>query len=157
MSQNAHTASTYLQTQVMTASPAELRLMLIDGAVKFARQGRDGLAAGDYGAAHTGFSRCRNILMELISSMRPEIDPDLCARMSALYTFMFNQLVRAGQDRDTDAADKVIELLEYDRQTWTMLIERLARERAGGAPEGNGDPAPADASSSERRSISVEG
>ena len=38
----------YLKTKVMTAGPAELRLMLFDGALKFAEQGRKGLADKDY-------------------------------------------------------------------------------------------------------------
>ena len=40
-------SNAYLRTKVMTASPAELRLMLLDGAIKFANQAREGLQAKD--------------------------------------------------------------------------------------------------------------
>jgi flagellar protein FliS len=123
-------AAAYLQTKVMSASPEELRLMLLDGAIKFCRQGRDGLAAKNYETCHHGFSRCRAILVELISSMRTEIDPALCERLTALYVFMINQLIEASHTRNHAPADKVIELLEYDRETWVQLMERLAQERA---------------------------
>ena len=33
----------YLRTRVLTASPEELRLMLLDGALKYAMQAREGL------------------------------------------------------------------------------------------------------------------
>ncbi len=134
-------AAAYLQTKVMSASPEELRLMLLDGAIKFCRQGRDGLAAKNFEACHNGFSRCRAILVELISSMRTEIDPALCERLTALYVFMINQLIEASHTKTTGPADKVIELLEYDRETWVQLMARLAedqtaeaRARASAAP-----------------------
>ncbi len=120
----------YLRTKVLTAGPEESRLMLLDGAVKFARQGRDGLARKDWEAVFNGFSRCRNILVELLSGMRPEVDPELCRRMSTLYTFMYTQLMDASYEKDVAKADRVIELLEYDRRTWAMLVEKLTRERA---------------------------
>jgi flagellar protein FliS len=123
------TASAYLTTKVMTASPEELRLMLLDGAIKFTRQGREGLAAKNFEMVHHGFSRARSILLELVNSMRREVDPALCDRLSGLYMFMFRELFEAGHSRDVARADKVIELLEYDRETWLLLIEQLVRER----------------------------
>ena len=50
MSKPQDNANAYLRTQVMSASPAELRMMLLDGAVKFARQGRQGLAEQNHDA-----------------------------------------------------------------------------------------------------------
>ncbi|MGD9690547.1 MAG: flagellar export chaperone FliS [Phycisphaerales bacterium] len=119
----------YLETKVLTASPEELRLMLLDGAIKFCRQGRDALQAKDFAGCHEGFSRCRAILVELVSSMRTEIDPGLCERLSALYLFMIGQLVESSHARDASKADRVIELLEYDRETWVMLMRKLSEEK----------------------------
>lgn len=108
--------------------------MLLDGAIKFARQGRDGLVAKNYDLVHTGFSRCRSILLELVNSMRPEVDPELCARLSGLYMFMFRELLEASHERNAARADKVIELLEYDRETWVLLMQKLGQEKqAAGA------------------------
>lgn len=119
----------YLETKVLTATPEELRLMLLDGAIKFCKQGHEALVRKDFAACHEGYSRCRAILVELISSMRREIDADLCERLTALYVFMINQLIESSHSRDASKAEKVIELLEYDRETWVMLMEKLAAER----------------------------
>ncbi|MGQ0627667.1 MAG: flagellar export chaperone FliS [Phycisphaerales bacterium] len=126
-------ADAYLSTKVLTASPEELRLMLLDGAIKFARQGRDGLAEGNFEACHQGYSRCRAILLELISSMRTEVDPDLCSRLRGLYTFMYRELLESSLVKDLARADKVIELLEYDRESWTMLMDQLSRDKLSAA------------------------
>ncbi len=141
----------YLKTKVMTADPAQLRLMLFDGALKFAEQGRQGLAARDYEAAFNGISRCQQILAELISSLNPQHAPELCQKLAGLYTFMVTRLMAASHQRDPAIVEEVIKLLEYERTTWTMLLEKLARETAAptdtptppaaaGAPPSPNDP-----------------
>ena len=134
----ASNANAYLRTKVMSASPEELRLMLLDGALKFARQGREGLANSDYEASYTGFSQCRAIIVELISSMRPETAPELCERVRGVYTFMYNELVSGSFEKDVEKIDTVIELLEYERETWRLLMDKLEEERrnAGGPADG---------------------
>ncbi len=118
----------YLKTKVMTADPAELRLMLFDGALKFAEQGRQGLVARDYEAAFNGISRCQQILAELINSLNPQQAPELCQKLAGLYTFMVTRLMKARHHRDPAIVEEVIKLLKYERETWIMLLDNLARE-----------------------------
>lgn len=125
----------YLRTRVLTASPEELRLLLIEGAIRFARQGRDGLARKDFEASFAGLSSCRDIIVELITTMRPEVDPDLCDRLHGLYTFMYNELVEASFQRDPNRVDTVVKLLEYEHETWVLLMRKLAEERGTNASE----------------------
>jgi len=136
-------AQAYLRTKVMSASPEELRLMLIEGAIRFTRQGREALAEKNWEGVYEGFTKAKDILLELINALRPEIDPELCGRLSALYTFMYRRLLDCNLEKDPAIADEVIELLEYDRETWVMLMEKIAGERnAAPAPNGtNGAPA----------------
>jgi flagellar secretion chaperone FliS len=122
-------ASAYLRTKVLTASPEELRLLLLDGAIKFLRQGRAGMESKDYEAMFTGITKCRNIVLELINTTKPDPDRELYARVTGLYTFMYTTLVEANMERDMAKCDKVIELLEYERETWTMLMGKLAHEK----------------------------
>jgi flagellar protein FliS len=136
----------YLRTKVMTSSPIELRLMLFDGAIKHLEQACQGLEAKDFEASYNGFSRCQQIVLELQNTLRPEEAPELCSRLSGLYTFMYLQLVKACSERDASVAVAVLDLLRYERETWVMLIER---ERDHGD---DGDDGPAAAPG-----ISVEG
>ena len=55
-------ATTYLRTQVLTASPEKLRLMLLDGAIRFTRQGRDGILAKDHEADLGSIPSCLGCL-----------------------------------------------------------------------------------------------
>jgi flagellar secretion chaperone FliS len=140
-SQNA-----YLRTMISTASPAELRLLLFDGAIRFAEQARAGLEQKNYEQLHNGVTRCQDIVMELINSLRPEHDTNLCDKLSALYVFIYTRLMNAASRREIEALDEALELLRYERETWVMVLKKLAGEnqRAGEMPS---QPALPDASS----------
>ena len=125
-------ANAYLRTRVMTASPEELRLMLLDGAIKFAQQGREGLAAKNYEMSFNGIDRCRNIILELIVTVREDVAPELAKNVKSLYTFFYNELTNASLEKSVAKIDKVIELLNFERETWVMLMDQLTKERAAG-------------------------
>ena len=124
----------YLRTRVMTASPQQLRLMLFDGAIKFCRQGRDGLASRDFEAMYNGLSRAKKIVLELSTSLNHDADPDLCANLAGLYTYIYRRIVEANLQRDAEAIDEALELLEHERETWRMLMDKLN----GGGSEADG-------------------
>jgi len=130
---DSQAANTYLRTKVMTASPEELRLLLIDGAIKFARQAREGLEKKDFEQSFNGFSQCRAIVLELLNTIRPEPDPALAAHVQSLYAFMYGELVNASMEKSAARVDSVLELLSYERETWVMLMNQLAEERRAGA------------------------
>jgi flagellar secretion chaperone FliS len=131
--QSNQVSQAYLKTKVMTASPAELRLLLIDGAIRFAEQAKRGYEERNYEAAFEGTTKAQNILMELMNSLRPDQSPELCARLSSLYTFMYKSLVEASSTRETRLVDEVLSLLRFERETWQMCLEALARENASAA------------------------
>lgn len=123
----------YLQTKVLTASPAELRLMLIDGAIRFAEQAKAGLMSKDHEKTFEGFSKSRSIVTELISGLNPEADPELCDRLKGLYTYIFTRLVDASSERSVEILDEVIQIIRFERETWALLVDSLSRENASAA------------------------
>lgn len=143
-------ANAYLRTRVLTASPEELRLMLLDGAIKFCRQGREALANKQWEAAHNGISQCRDIIFELLTTIRAEVDPDLAEKTKALYSFMYRTLVEGKFEKDLAKIDSVIGLLEFERETWVMLMAKLAEER------GKRPMPPTDGAKTERSPLSVQ-
>ena len=103
---------------------------------RFAEQGKQGINDKNYELAYTGVTRCQNILMELINGLRPEHDPDLCEKLSALYTFMYTRLVTASSEKDPTIVDEVLKLLRYERETWHLLLDQLTRENTASAAMG---------------------
>ena len=129
MNTPAAPVNAYLKNRVMSASPEELRLMLLDGAIKFARQGLEGLNTRNFAAMSTGISQCRNIIFELLTTIKDQHDPDLAAKVRGVYTFLYTQTVEASFEKDAGKLQKVIELLEFERETWALLMQKLATEK----------------------------
>lgn len=132
MSPEQSAPNPYLKTKVMTASPQELRLMLYDGAIKFCHQAVTALNEQNYENSYSALMRAQKIVLELSTSLNHEAAPGLCDRLSALYTYIYRLLVDANIGRQREPVGEAIELLEYERQTWQMLIDKLATEGADG-------------------------
>lgn len=129
----------YFRTKVLTASPEELRLLLLEGCIGFIEEGRTGLAEKDFEKVYSGFSQAKDIVMELMDGLRPEINADLCRNIASLYTFIYRLLMEASFEKSTEKADQALELMRYERETWLLLMEKLRSER------GSDDRAPATA------------
>ncbi|MAE64181.1 MAG: flagellar export chaperone FliS [Phycisphaeraceae bacterium] len=127
-------ANSYLRTKVMTSSPQQLRLMLFDGAIRFTRKGREAVEAERIEDGFESLVRAQKIVLELSTSLNHEIAPELCEKMSALYTYIYRLLVDANVEKNVTKIDEAIRLLEYERQTWQMFIEKV----------GNDQPVPSD-------------
>lgn len=123
----------YIRTKILTASPEELRMMLIDGFIRFMHDGRAALVAKNFEKVYENFSSARAILVELMNGLRPEIAPELCAKLQSLYGYMFKLLVEGSFEKDLAKIDEVTKLMEFERETWQLLLDKLAKERAGQA------------------------
>jgi len=133
----AQTASeAYLKTQVLTAPPEKLQLMLYEGAMRFANQAKEKLAQKDYEASCDLLVRAQKIVVELICGLRPEVNPGLCAKLAAVYTFIYRRLVEANVTHQAKAIDDAVQILAIQRDTWLEVLDKLAEERgAEPAPE----------------------
>ncbi len=119
----------YLRNAVLTATPEQLHLMLYDGAIRFTRQGIEGLEQKNFEGSYHGFNRAQKIVLELLNSLNYEVDRALCSRMAGLYNFIYRKLLDASVQRNPGLAREALRLLEYQRETWVLLIEKLNRER----------------------------
>lgn len=126
---------TYLESQVRTATPQRLRLMLIDGALRFARQA---LALWDDPhrevAVRDAIGRCRDIVHELYAAIRVDQCP-AGPTVKAVYLFLYQQVAAASLTRDSQKLRDTVRVLEEERETWRQVCEQMpeAPARDGGA------------------------
>jgi flagellar secretion chaperone FliS len=130
-----HTAAldSYFETQITTATPQRLRLMLIDGAIRFARLTLDQWREGAAEQALESLVRCRDIVGELLAGTRADESP-LAGQVSSLYSYLFLGLTEAQRTRDAEQLASVIRVLEEERETWRQVCEQLGDRPAGAAP-----------------------
>ena len=118
----------YLKTKILTASPQELRLMLYEGAIKFCRQAHHAITLKDWEGMFNSLQRAQKIVMELSNSLKHDVDPDLTGKLTSLYTYIYRRLIDANMERDGSPVTECIDLLEYQRQTWQMVITKLREQ-----------------------------
>ncbi len=123
----------YFRDAVLTASPEQLHLMLYDGAIRFTRQGIKGIEEQEWEKCFNSFNRAQRIVLELLNALNYEVDRELCTRTASIYNFIYRKLVEACTQRELLPANDALGLLEFQRETWVMLMERLRQERAGEA------------------------
>lgn len=114
----------YLATEVATAPPQKLQLMLIEGAIRFALQGQDHWRAGDEGAAAEAISRSQQIVSEIIAGLNPEHDAELVRQVASVYLFVFRALLAAQLEQSEERLQEALRVLEIERQTWRELCLR---------------------------------
>jgi flagellar protein FliS len=114
----------YLRTKILTAGPEELRLMLYEGAIRFCRLARAALEAREWEKSYNNLMRAQKIVLELSTSLNYQVAPELCTRLGALYTYIYRRLVDANVEHSIAALDEAIKLLEYERETWQLLMAK---------------------------------
>ena len=118
------TRDIYLEMQVNSATPQKLRLMLIEGALRFARRTLDHWRDSALDEGLESLIRAREIIGELIAGIQTEASP-LARQVGSLYVYLFSALTEAQQTRDEHQLAAVIKVLEEERETWRQVCSQL--------------------------------
>lgn len=111
----------YGTNKVTTATPAELTLMLYEGAIKFCNIAQMALEKNDYEKAHINIQKARNIIVELQSTLN--FDYPVAKDFDVLYTFIFDKLVAANVQKDAAILDEVLVELREIRDIWKQIMK----------------------------------
>jgi len=87
---------------------------------------------------YTALVRAQKIVLELNTSLNHEADEQLCGKLASLYNYVYRRLVDANLERDDSPIHEAIRLIEYERETWVMVMRKLEQEPGGASQE----PAP---------------
>ena len=115
----------YLETEVMTATPQKLQLMMIEAAIRAAQRTLLAWQEDQQETAGDSLVKAQQIMGELLASLNPEVDADLTRRVAAVYTFIFRRLAEAGIQRDEEKLADAIRILKIERETWLEVCKQL--------------------------------
>lgn len=128
----------YLDATIRTASPARLRLMIIERGIRatetLATLWRDGQSLG----SNEHSLKLLDVLNELLSGVTAGASPSesvLCGQVADLYVFLIQHLVAAESTSDATAVDEIRLVLEAEAETWRLVC---ASELGGGGHSGEG-------------------
>ncbi len=127
---NQYNMNQYYQTQVSTASPEQILLMLYDGAIRFTRQAIAGVEDNKPEMRRYGISKSMAIVSEFAKSLDHKMGAHFAEDLDALYAFMIRELTQANLDNDIEKLKVVEKLLVDLRGTWAEAIEIQKKEMA---------------------------
>jgi flagellar secretion chaperone FliS len=127
----------YLTTEVFTASPQRLHLMLVEAAIRCVQRAAACWQAEEPQRAAEAIIHAEEVLGNLLAGLNRDIGGDLVAKTAAVYTFVFRSLMEANARRDPRKLDDALRVLAIERDTWRQLCEQLGAEdsRAKGRPD----------------------
>lgn len=116
----------YNNSKVLTASPAELTLMLYEGAIKFCNIAVTAIEQKDIPKAHNNIMKTQRIVehFRLTLDMKYPVAQDF----ERVYLYLEQRLVAANIKKDAEILNEVLEHLRSMRDTWKEVM-RLNREK----------------------------
>lgn len=125
----------YLRTQVESASPAKLILMLYDGSVRYLNRAIGSLEMGNRESFAADVVNAQKIVTELMSSLDPSKNQEVATNLERIYEYMVRQLGLALVRGDSTLALEVKSLLENLREGWQEAILKTVDEGLSGQEE----------------------
>jgi flagellar protein FliS len=106
----------YLETAVQTATPAQLLLMLYDGAIRFCRMGIAAIKEKKYDAANENLCKVQDIVREFAITL--DRSSPVADGLLRLYDYFIFRLIEANRLKAPEPAEEVLGYLIELKETW---------------------------------------
>lgn len=116
----------YNNNQILTASPAELTLMLYNGAIKFCNVAIGAIEKKDVEKAHINIVKAEKIIEYLRTTL--DMKYSVAQDFDNIYDYLDRRLVEANMKKDTEILEEICGHLRSVRDTWKEVM-RLNREK----------------------------
>ncbi len=110
----------YANSKIMTASPAELTLMLYDGAIKFANIAIAAIEKNDIEKAHNNIIKVERIILEFKSSLEHKYP--VAKDFEQVYNYLIRRLHEANMKKDAEIMEEILKHLRTMRDTWKEVM-----------------------------------
>lgn len=121
MLNNASGYDTYQRNKILTASPAELTLMLYEGAIKFLNMAIMGIEKGDIEKAHVNIMKTQRIVEEFRATLNFKYP--VAKEFDNVYEYVLRRLVEANIKKDTEILEECLAHMRTMRDTWKEVMK----------------------------------
>ena len=119
----------YNNSKILTASPAELTLMLYEGAIKFCNIAIIGIEQNDVEKTHNNILKVQRIIDEFRSTLDRKYP--VAEDFDRVYVYILQRLFEANIKKDKEILEEVLTHLRSMRDTWKEVM-KASRERGVG-------------------------
>ena len=120
MAMNA--ATLYQGTKVNTASPAELTLMLYEGAIKFCNIALLGFETNDYEKVNNNIIKVQNIITEFRATL--DFKYETAKDFDLIYEFINSLLIQSNIKKDKESLEKALGQIREMRDLWKEIMKQ---------------------------------
>ncbi|MCI6499450.1 flagellar export chaperone FliS [Lachnospiraceae bacterium HCP1S3_C3] len=111
----------YQKNKILTASPAQLTLMLYDGAIKFCNLAIMAIEENDIQKAHNNIKKVERIIEEFRATLNFKYP--VAQDFDNVYKYLYDRLVEANFHKDKEVLEEVLEHLRTMRATWEEVMK----------------------------------
>lgn len=115
----------YNRGKVLTASPAELTLMLYEGAIKFCNIAIMGIEQKDIEKAHINIMKTQRIIEEFRNTLDHKYP--VWEDFDKVYVYILQRLFEANVSKDKEILEEVNMHLRTMRDTWKEVMKRAGK------------------------------
>lgn len=119
----------YNNSKILTASPAELTLMLYEGAIKFCNIAIIGIEQSDIEKAHVNIRKVERIIEEFRSTLDRKYA--VAEDFDRVYVYLLRRLLEANVKKDKAILEEVNMHLRSMRDNWKEVM-RVNKEKSRG-------------------------
>ena len=110
----------YANNKIMTATPAELTLMLYEGAIKFCNVAIMAIEKGDIEKAHVNIMKTEHIIEEFQGALNHSYQ--VAEHFDNVYDYVMYRLREANINKDKEMLEEVLQHLRTMRDTWKEVM-----------------------------------
>ena len=112
----------YNNSKILTASPAELTLMLYEGAIKFCNVAIAGVENKDIEKAHIHIQKTEKIIDYLRQTL--DMNYPVAEDFERVYSYIGRRLIEANIKKDKEILEEVNGHLRSLRDTWKEVMKK---------------------------------
>ena len=112
----------YNRNKVLTASPAELTLLLYEGAIKFCNIAIIGLEQNDMEKVHNNIIKVENIIEEFQATLDHKYA--IAEDFDNVYKYLQERLAEANMKKDKEILEEILTHLRTMRDTWKEVMAK---------------------------------
>ena len=114
-------AATYQDSKILTASPAELTLMLYEGAIKFCNLALMALEKKDYEKVNLNILKAERIISEFRATL--DFKYPVAKDFDNVYDYIYRGLIDANIKKDKDILEEALGYIREMRDTWKEVMK----------------------------------
>ncbi|MBD2863643.1 MULTISPECIES: flagellar export chaperone FliS [Paenibacillus] len=119
----------YLENSIQTASPAQLLVMLCDGAIRFCKLSIEDIRKNDITAAHNHIFKVQDIISEFVITLDQSLP--IAKDLLRLYDYLIYRLIQANTKKEIEPLEEVLGYLQEFKETWIQAAKIVNSQRSG--------------------------